>query len=279
MKKLLLILFLFVSVLSAQNSLESIKAKADSLYKSGNYFEAITEYKRLGFFAELTNSLPEYSYYCNLMIGKSYKAGARFDDAVKYFFKASLDADNDEKEFRAKIEMVRANILRGTLPRANEIIDEIEKDGKFGGKRDSLNYWRAWINIFDENWEAAYRILKENQLSYDMQRVCRNVIEQKYSVTFAKTISYIVPGSGLIYTGNYLQGFISLGYNLLFGYITADAFAAERIFDGMANGALLWLRFYRGNIQAAEKKANDRNKEIFNKALTYFQLNYDGAKP
>lgn len=279
MKKLFLIFFLFFSALNAQNSLENIRAKADSLYRSGNYFDAITEYKRLRFFAELTNSLSEYSYYSNFMIGKSYKAGARFDDAVKYFFKASLDADDRDKEFRTKIEMIKVNILRGTLVRADEIIEEIEKDERFGDKRDSLNYWRAWVNIFNDNWDEAYRILKENQLSYDMQRVCRNVIEQKYSVTFAKTISYIVPGSGLIYTGNYLQGFMSLGYNLLFGYFTADAFAAERIFDGMTNGALLWLRFYRGNIQAAEKKANDRNKEIFNKALTYFQLNYDGAKP
>ncbi|AFN73660.1 hypothetical protein MROS_0417 [Melioribacter roseus P3M-2] len=279
MKKLLLIFFLFFSALSAQNSLESIRAKADSLYKSGNYFDAITEYKRLRFFAELTNSPSEYSYYSNFMIGKSYKAGARFDDAVKYFFKASLDADDRGKEFRTKIEMIKVNILRGTLARADEIIEEIEKDERFGDKRDSLNYWRAWINIFNDKWDEAYRILKENQLSYDMQRVCRNVIEQKYSVTFAKTISYIVPGSGLIYTGNYLQGFMSLGYNLLFGYFTAEAFAAERIFDGMTNGALLWLRFYRGNIQAAERNAYKRNKEIYNKALAYFQLNYDGAKP
>lgn len=279
MKKFLLILLIIVNAISAQNSLEFLKAKADSLYKSHNYFDAITEYKRLCFFAEMSNRLQEYSYYCNLMIGKSYKGGARFDDAVKYFFRAALNANDANSEFGAKIEMVKVNILRGTLPRASEIIHEMEEDTRFLNKKDSLLYWKAWIHIFDENWESAYQILKENQLSYEMQRICRNVIEEKYSVTFAKTISYIVPGSGLIYTGNYLQGLLSLGYNILFGYFTADAFAAERIFDGMANGSLLWLRFYRGSIQAAEKSARKRNKEIFNRALVYFQLNYDGAKP
>ncbi|MGB8320515.1 MAG: hypothetical protein WCE54_20455, partial [Ignavibacteriaceae bacterium] len=62
-------------------------------------------------------------------------------------------------------------------------------------------------------------------------------------------------------------------------YITVNAFIENRAFDGIVVGELLWLRFYRGNVQNAGKFTEEKNKEISNKALEYLQLNYDGEKP
>jgi hypothetical protein len=44
-------------------------------------------------------------------------------------------------------------------------------------------------------------------------------------------------------------------------------------------GNFLWLRFYSGNLQNAEKFVHKRNLEISNSALRFLQNEYKGAKP
>ena len=100
-----------------------------------------------------------------------------------------------------------------------------------------------------------------------------------YSVSFAKTISYIIPGAGQIYTGEYISGLLSLGWNILWGYLTIKSFIDERIFDGIVIANFLWLRFYRGNLQNAEKFAKEKNLIISNKAMNYLQFEFKGLKP
>ena len=106
-----------------------------------------------------------------------------------------------------------------------------------------------------------------------------NIDEELYSVSFAKTISYIIPGAGQIYTGEYISGLLSLGWNVLWGYLTIRSFIDERIFDGIVIANFLWLRFYRGNFQNAEKFAEEKNLIISNKGLEYLQYEYSGRKP
>jgi hypothetical protein len=65
----------------------------------------------------------------------------------------------------------------------------------------------------------------------------------------------------------------------LWGYTTITAFQANRIFDGIMVADLLWLRFYNGNNQNAEKFAIEKNLEISNNALIYLQNVYQGEKP
>jgi hypothetical protein len=105
------------------------------------------------------------------------------------------------------------------------------------------------------------------------------VINDKYSVNFAKIISYILPGAGQIYTGNYVSGLLSLSWNILLGYFTINAFMEDRAFDGVVIGSLLWLRFYRGNIQNAVDFAVEKNSEISNRALEKIQKDFKGIKP
>ena len=50
-----------------------------------------------------------------------------------------------------------------------------------------------------------------------------------------------------------------------------DSVVEERIFDAIVIGNFLWLRFYSGNIQNAEKFAIQKNREISNKALEILQ--------
>jgi tetratricopeptide (TPR) repeat protein len=275
MKKYLIYIIVLSSCVHAQDALKRQFDYADKLYANGLFYEAITEFKRLQFFDEGST----YSYQTHYRIGLCYKAGAKLDDAVKYFSLAEKFARTDDELFETKTQVIRTNILRKTTGRALQLLNELESDSLSTAKTDEINYWLGWAYMFVDDWEKAASTFGKINPSHELKRRCENVLNEKYSVTFAKIISYILPGAGQFYTGNYLSGLLSLGWNVLCGFLTVDSIIDDRIFDGVAVGSLLWLRFYRGNVQNAEKFAVQKNVEIANKTLHYLQKEYTGLKP
>ena len=79
----------------AQNSLQEQFELAVKSINEEKYFDAVTEFKRLQFF----DTKNKYAFQSNLFIGKSYKAGAKFDDAVRYFTLAEMNSQNDARIF------------------------------------------------------------------------------------------------------------------------------------------------------------------------------------
>jgi len=259
----------------AQNSFDAQFNFAKKLYSDEHYFDTVTELKRLLFFDE--NS--EYNYKANLLIGKSYKQGAKFSDAIRYLTLAELNAKNIDELFETRIEIIRINILRRTTRRALKLLDSLGSDERFIDRKDEIKYWRGWAYMFADDWEQAAQTFAEIDTNHVLKTLSEEVRNDLYSVSFAKTISYIIPGAGQIYTGEYISGLLSLGWNVLWGYLTIKAFIAERIFDGIVIANFLWLRFYRGNLQNAENFAMEKNLVRSNRALNYLQFEYDGLKP
>ncbi len=269
------IFYLFnFSLVFSQETLKEQYEYSLNLYKQEKYFDAVTELKRLNFF----DKEKEYVFQSNLLIGKAYKEGGKFSDALKYFTLAEIKAENDSDLFEAKIYSVRVNILRRTTQQALRLLDQIHDDNKFKNRTSEIDYWRGWAYIFADNWDKAenqFALVKNDSLKI----LCEKVSSDKYNVTTAKILSYLIPGAGQFYTGHYLSGILSLGWNALWGYLTVKAFVNDRIFDGFVIGNFLWLRFYVGNLQNAEKFAEEKNLNIANKALSYLQNQYKGEKP
>lgn len=262
------------SGLKAQNPLDHQMVKAKLLLQKEEYFDAITELKRLLFF----DKEKKYSFMGNYLIGESYKKGAKLDEAVKYFSIAQLSAPDSSALFEVKTEIVRCNILRHTEENALLILRQMEKDTRFSGKQKRINYWKGWAYIFMDEWEKASEEFRKTDSTGELTGFCMGVEKAKYSVSFAKVISYILPGSGQFYTGNYLSGIMSLGWTGFLAYLTYNSFTAQRAFDGLVEAGL-FFRFHRGNVQNAEKFAIERNSEISTDALIYLQINYKGLKP
>ncbi len=272
-------IIVFNSYTFSQNSLtEELKVQfnhAKELYNKEEYFDAITELKRLLFFDKEN----QYAYSANELIGESYKTGAKFSDAIRYFFLAGIHTSNNEELFNTKIEVIKINILRRTITRAFTLLDSLETDRRFTSKKNEIIYWRGWTYIFADKWDNAAEEFSKINSGRELKKISEKVENERYSVLKAKILSFIIPGAGQLYTGHYISGILSLGWNLLWGYVTVNAFIENRAFDGIAVGELLWLRFYRGDVQNAEKFAEEKNREISNKALEYLQLNYKGEKP
>ena len=273
--KIFLSVVIFAANLFSQNTLEQQFDYANQFLNQEKYYDAITELKRLQFFDKQNI----YSFQSNLLIGKSYKAGAKFDEAVKYLTLAEINAKSDEEYFAAKTLNARTNILRRTNKQAERILNDLLIDPRFKSNEKEIKYWIGWNYIFSDDWEKAYEIFNENNLDTTLANLCKSVGDEMYSVDFAKYSSYIIPGFGQFYTGEYISGALSLGWNILFGYLTINAFVEDRIFDAIIIGNFLWLRFYSGNIQNAEKFAVQKNLEISNKALEYLQYSFTGERP
>ncbi len=261
--------------LHGQNTSEQQFNYAKSLFEKEDYFNAITEFKRLLFF-DKTN---HYTYAANKFIGLSYKQGAKFSDAVYHFIIAEKKSTTAEDIFKTKIEIVKVNILRRSTGRALVLLDSLYFDKRFNDKKDYINYWRGWAFIFSDDWENASDSFELISPKHELKIFADSISNEFYNVTLAKVLSIFIPGAGQFYTGEYISGLISLGWNILWGYLTVNAFAEDRIFDGFMIGSLLWWRFYTGNLQNAEKFTLEKNLNITNDALRYLKNEYTGPKP
>ncbi len=257
-----------------QSEVEKQYDYALHLFSEEKYFDAVTEFKRLIFFDR--NS--DYSVEANGLIAESYKQGGRYDDAIRFFNIALLKLNDEIKKYELTIDIIRSNILRGTIPRAMELLDSLEKKNiPENGK--AINYWRGWAFIFNDDWNNASFEFEKCDSAKFLSDYCRSIDEQKYSPAFAKFSSMLIPGSGQIYTGEYLSGIMSLAWNVFAGYLSINSFMEDRVFDGVITTTLLWMRFYRGNLQNAEQFAVNKNLVITNNALKILQNEFKGVKP
>ncbi|MCU0365254.1 MAG: TTC39/IML2 family protein [Ignavibacteriaceae bacterium] len=260
--------------LSAQDVFAEQFNYAKRLYEEEKYFDAVTEFKRLLFFYEGDN----YSFESNLLIGLSYKEAAKFSEAIQHFTLAELNSSTEDEVFESRIEIIKVNILRRTTQRAFVLLDSLENDVRFRQNSEEINYWRGWAYIFSDDWKKAASYFSKLENCHQLSQICDSLDNDLYNPQLVKFLS-IVPGAGQFYTGEYVSGLISIGWNVLWGYLTINAFMEDRVFDGLMVGTLLWWRFYSGNIQNAEKFAIEKNLKMTNLALRYLQNDYSGKKP
>jgi tetratricopeptide (TPR) repeat protein len=272
---ILLLVITFASFVFPRGELEKQLNYARTLYDQENYFDSVTELKRLLFF----DTSKHFTYEANILMGSAYKKGALLNDAVSCFSTAERFAGTDEEKYTALVELVRVNILRRTTEQALKIIQGIESAGKYKDKQQELDYWKGWAYIFANEFEKASNEFDKIRPDHELKTLSDNTSDQLCSESIAKILSVFIPGAGQIYTGSYLNGIISLGWNIFAGYLTINSFAEDRVFDGIITANLLWLRFYIGGIQNAEEFARENNTEVINKTLLYLQNEYKGLKP
>jgi hypothetical protein len=278
MKKIHLLVLFFYFLISETCGQQDLQAQfniANSLFNQEKFFDAITEAKRLIFF----DTSKVFYFRANLLIAKSYKAGDKFSEALRYFSLAETQAVSDSSIFDIQIEIIKIQMLRRSTTSALNNLERLEKDKRFIKYTNQVLYWRGWCYIFKDEWNLASQEFAKIDSTHELKKFCEDVHNRKYSVTFAKVISYFLPGAGQIYTGNYISGLMSFGWNVLWAYLSINSLLENRIFDGLMTTNFLWFRFYSGNLYNAEEFAKQKNLEITNNALLELQNNNLGPKP
>ncbi len=293
----LFIFYLFGLTQSLEKSLIDANFQyAVKLFNEEKYFDAVTEFKRTLFF----DTENKFSFESNIYIGLSYKHGGFFDLAEKFFNDAFRCAKNSDDILLAKLELLKLFLLSRNEPKAQTLLFELtsryvpinkqlhfESGKDFSYRFNEIIYWNGFSQLYFNHPQIANSFLRQLRNTTDsyypfakeLLSITDSVIASQKSERTALILSYILPGAGQFYLGEYISGLISFIWNSLWLYLSIDAFTNKREFDGIMILSLLWFRFYSGNIQNTSEFAQNFNSKVLNKWLNYLQNDFKGSKP
>ncbi len=209
---------------------------AGFLYKSGEYYRAISEYKRLRYF------FPDspLSGQAVLQIGRSYMAGEEVNEAIDYWSPYFGNPDLEKSTFDQMKMLLGISLL--DLDKEQPFTlrkDQVKTAFSYFKDLEAENREAGWVTDFSNDWDS------------------RPMIDKK-SPWLAGGLSAIIPGAGSFYSGRYIEGTYAFFITGLFIYATMDAQRTEQ--PGLATlFGFFSLGFYGGSIYAAINGVHKQN--------------------
>lgn len=236
---------------------------AEALLAEGDYYRAISEYKRfIYFFPE--NKLVET---CNYRIGESYYRAKRWQEA-REAFTAFI------KKYPASPMIPGALYLKGMsekqLRRYMDALSTLEEviKSKSNEFADKAAYQSAIVYIEIEEWQKARATLslipQGSQLSGSASILASELLHidnlPKKSPATAGTLAAILPGAGHLYTERPTDALVAFLLNGAFIFGAIELFRHENY---VAGGIVTFfeLGWYTGNIYSAVSSAHKYNKK------------------
>ncbi len=256
---------------------------AQHLYVSGNYYDAITEYKRVLFFH------PEHSSKDNIlgMMGFSYLALGENDMAWKMFGESISitvsDSLKTERRIAVAVLMIERNIYSGAI----ELLEIVQDDECL--KTKALYVEGVMYSCMNEmsKCDLIRQKMTKNLISQNdkWSNYYLNYLENKkdflISESKVEVMSRIIPGAGQIYSGYCKDGINAFLLNGTLVTYTVKNIIEKQYFNAAAI-ALLLNNYYRGNIYNAKKAAKNHNDKkslgIKNSAVGYLKATIDIRK-
>ncbi len=266
--KLAVILLLILLNSKVYGSAEPQLEFADYLFKSKDFYQAITEYKRFIFYHPESQLVNNTCY----QIGLCYKCGKKYNMAHD-FFKKVLDNQPDDSLKRAVcLSIARTCIDEGNFEAARFELDELIKDNP--AETSEIYYWKGKTYIHEYKWKAAqaeFSKVTDTEWLNKVQELSPYIEEALHLPYFSEKkalmLSTIIPGSGQIYTGKVMDGIISFIFNASMAYFTVERVKKDDYLGaGLIVGTGL-LRFYNGGRQNALHAAQKANEEMNSQIL------------
>ena len=231
-----------------------------------NYFEAITEYRRSIYTREKksiardTNSIAGL----NLKVAELYFASENFDKARQFYFKAHSTLNSNQK-IKLQLRMMQIAYEGGNDITAyssffyeTSYADDMSLNlAKWAFKKNQLNKAKALLQPIHE--KEAHSVLFENISTYE-------------NFSFLPLALNIIPGSTLLYLGNYSAAGLSFVTVSALGVAAAVSLHAGLVVSTMVFTALA-LRFYWASWLKSYQELSHRHENIRKKGL---QIHGDG---
>ena len=270
---LICIIFLLIicprEVRGEEDNIQKQFEYAENLFKEGDFYRAITEYKRFIFFFPQERIAEK----CYFMICKSYfkaKKWAESIDALKVFtvkFPHSLML-NDALYFKGVAEKNLKN-----YDDAFSTFDDIIKTS-FGEYRNKAIYQSALVLVDMEEWKRAeetFLKIPEESILFSAARASSSELENidslpKKSPATAGALAAVVPGAGHLYTERPRDALVAFLLNGAFILAAVELFNDENY---VAGGVVTFFEigWYTGNIYSAVSSAHKYNKRVKGKFL------------
>ena len=215
---------------------------AESLFRDGEYYRAISEYKRLIHFFPAS----ELRAPARLRIGEAYLNGGEAALAVDHF--GVLLGDPAMAAFRAEGLFLRG---LGQL--------ELRREQPYSLREDTIAAALDDLRAIPPQWPGRSAVDGFVQAMEEPGDV------PSKSPWLAAGLSVVIPGAGSAYVGRYAEGALALFVNAVFIYATVNAFEKDNDDLGVVLGVAA-LAFYGGAIYAAANgahKFNDRARAAY----------------
>lgn len=263
--------FSFIFLCGIFLSSKATGLKCDSLFASGQYFEASIEYERMIFNAENQANVYYYKYKKALC----YKKLKNFDRALDELQPMYFPNSNDSLFQRVCYEQSLCFYLNGEPAKALWKIDEyFHRSADTASHRIFMPVRLLCLNEtlqWNKAQECFMSFIKMQHFApekeAEMQQMVNNLYKKRNiphikSIKKAENWSRFLPGSGQIYAGKTGEGIVNFLINA-----SILTFAAQQAYNGFyITGYLAGLGFfnktYHGGIKRAGILVSQKNKEL-----------------
>lgn len=242
---------------------------AEQLMREGEYFRAITEYRRFLFYYpdDPRRAMVHFS------IGLAFYRGESYVEALQTFQEVTQRYPNTAYGKQAWLWQGESLIRRGQYTTAERLYTEITERFPHEKIGQQARYQRAWTLLYRRQWREAatqfQQVTPDSDLYQSAQLLAQEALVGERlptkSPALAGLLSGLLPGSGQLYNGRLGDALLAFFLNTLFiiGAIEAvhnDAPAVAGILSFFEAG------WYAGNVYGAINGANKYNRhttEIF----------------
>ena len=244
---------------------DQILGFADALFNDGDYFRAITEYKRFLFLYPTDARAGRVQ----LQVGRSYQRGQQWDEARQTF--ARIAQQHADAAIRAEATYLigETSFQQGRYAQAiAELRPVAERYGQTPvGER--ARYLLGWGYLRTRQWPEAsqtFEAIATTSPFFPSSRALAEAAREgehlpRKSPALAGLMSAIVPGTGHFYSGRWRDGTVAL---LLNGAFLAAGIEAVSAGHEAAAGVLLFFEaaWYSGAIYGAVNAAHKYNRDL-----------------
>ncbi len=259
---------------------EQILSFADALFQEGDYFRAITEYKRFLF---LYPGDPR-AERVPLQIGLSYLRGRQWEDARKIFQAIAQQHPDEEVGMEAAFLVGETAYLQGHYTQAIADLRPFAERYRHTSSGEKARYRLGWSYLRSRQWvEAAHAFAAVDPASplFPSAGALAEAAHQAETLPYkspwlAGTLSAAIPGTGHFYTGRFRDGFMAL---LLNGAFLVAGIEAVNAGNEAAAGLLFFFEaaWYSGSIYGAVNAAHKYNRDQEDRWLQGLELQHSPA--
>jgi outer membrane protein assembly factor BamD (BamD/ComL family) len=238
---------------------------AEALFHNGDYFRAITEYKRFLFLYPSDARAGRVQ----LQIGLSYQHGQQWEDARKTFEEIARQQTDAAIRAEAAYRVGETSLQQGRYAQAIADLRPVAEQYRHTAIGDQAGYLLGWSYLRARQWPEASQTFASIDTTSPLFPSSRALADAarageelpRKSPALAGLMSAVIPGTGQFYTGRWRDGTVAL---LLNGAFLAAGLEAVSAGNEAAAGLLLFFEaaWYSGAIYGAVNAAQKYNLDL-----------------
>ena len=253
---------------------------ADALFNDGDYFRAITEYKRFLFLYPTDARAGRV----HLQVGLSYQRGQQWDDARQTFEHLVEQSSDPAVRAEAAYRIGETSFQQGRYTQAIADLRPVAERYEQTLVGDRARYLLGWSYLRGRQWPEAsqtFEVITTTSPLFPSSRALAEAAREgeqlpRKSPALAGLMSAVIPGTGHFYTGRWRDGTIAL---LLNGAFLAAGIEAVSAGNEAAAGVLLFFEaaWYSGTIYGAVNAAHKYNRDLEDRWLQGLERQHSPA--